>query len=66
VITYYLLIPTYYVSCLRLRDWNKFRELLAGYRLLERCPKDSSNTMADYVVEKVMEAYNATPRLPQI
>jgi hypothetical protein len=28
---------------------------------MERYPKDSSNTMADYIVEKVMEAYNAMP-----
>jgi hypothetical protein len=33
-------------------NWYRFRELLINYRLLELSPKDSSDTMADYIVEK--------------
>ena len=33
-------------------------DLLIGYKLLEHSPKGTTDEMADYIVEKIMEAYN--------
>ena len=32
--------------------------ILIGYKILENCPKETTEGMASYIVEKILEAYN--------
>ena len=39
-------------------NWQKFYNLLLSYKLFDTCPRDSVDTMANYITAKIMEAYN--------
>ena len=40
------------------RNWLKFYELLISYRIFETAPRDTTDRMAEYIIDKIMEAYN--------
>ena len=40
------------------KNWKYFKQLLIEARIMETCPRDNVDTMTNYIVFKIQEAYN--------
>ena len=47
-------------------NWIRFHKLLNSYRLFDTCPRTSTDAMANFITDKIMEAYDEACPLVEV